>query len=135
MSLFSKPRRLFKCVYYVDFLRGTLRPQYLHKLGNYPRWQFNDGVQYVKCIYIHICVLFLFLFNQDTRRLIRNIEKKLINCQLAVFNETCLNICKYIYVYIVFYCRVRVCACWHWTPCIYIYIYIKTWKISHKHKW
>ena len=38
---------------------------------------------------------FLFLFNQETRRLIRNIEnieKKLINCQLAVvFNETCLN--------------------------------------------
>ena len=39
---------------------------------------------------------FLFLFNQDTRRLIsniENIENKLINCQLAVvFNETCLNI-------------------------------------------
>ena len=38
---------------------------------------------------------FLFLFNQETRRLIRkieNIEKKLINCQLAVlFNQTCLN--------------------------------------------
>ena len=38
---------------------------------------------------------FLFLFNQETRKLIRNIEnieKKLINCQLAVvFNETCLN--------------------------------------------
>ena len=36
-----------------------------------------------------------FLFNQDARRLIRNIEnieKKLINCQLAaVFNGTCLN--------------------------------------------
>ena len=38
---------------------------------------------------------FLFLFNQETRKIIRNIEnidKKLINCQLAVvFNETCLN--------------------------------------------
>ena len=38
---------------------------------------------------------FLFVFSQETRRLIRNIEnidKKLINCQLAVvFNETCLN--------------------------------------------
>ena len=38
---------------------------------------------------------FLFLFNQETRKLIRNIEnieKKLINCQLAVvFKETCLN--------------------------------------------
>ena len=54
---------------------------------------------------------FLFLFNQQTRRLIRNvdenIEKKWINCQLfneiinyqlpiIVFNETCLNI---IYLY------------------------------------
>ena len=41
---------------------------------------------------------FLFLFNQDTRKLIRNIEnieKKLINCQLAVvFNKT------YMYIYI-----------------------------------
>ena len=52
---------------------------------------------------------FLFLFNQETRKLIRyieNIEKKLINCQLAVvFNETCLNedilsIYTNIYVYI-----------------------------------
>ena len=38
---------------------------------------------------------FLFIFNQETRKLIRNIEnieKKLLNCQLAVvFNETCLN--------------------------------------------
>ena len=38
---------------------------------------------------------FLFLFNQETRRLIRsieNIEKKLMNCQLAVvFNKICLN--------------------------------------------
>ena len=44
---------------------------------------------------------FLFLFNQETRKLIRNIgniEKKLTKCQLAVlFNETYLNI--YIYIY------------------------------------
>ena len=38
---------------------------------------------------------FLFLFNQDTRKHIRNIEnteKKFIKCQLAIlFNNTCLN--------------------------------------------
>ena len=52
---------------------------------------------------------FLFLFNQETGRLIRNIEnieKKLINCQLGVvFNKTCLNeyilpIYTNIYIYI-----------------------------------
>ena len=40
-----------------------------------------------KCFVEHNFANFLFLFNQETRRLIRNIEnieKKLINCQLAV---------------------------------------------------
>ena len=52
---------------------------------------------------------FLFLFNQETRRLIRNIEnikKKLINYLLAVvFKEACLNedilpIYTNIYIYV-----------------------------------
>ena len=50
-------------------------------------------------------MLIYFLFNQETRRLIRNIEnieKKSINCQLAViFNETCLNTtCIYVYIHV-----------------------------------
>ena len=53
---------------------------------------------------------FLFLFNQDTRTHIRNIEnteKKFIKFQLAIlFNNTCLNenilpsYTKYIYIYL-----------------------------------
>ena len=61
--------------------------------------------------YILYIANFLFLLNQDTRKLIRNIEnieKKLIDCQLAVvFNKTCLNedilpvySNTYIYIYI-----------------------------------
>ena len=60
---------------------------------------------------------FLFLFNQGTRRLIRNIEnieKKLINFQLAVvFNEICLNtfinMNKFVYVYIYIYGYIYTC--------------------------
>ena len=48
----------------------------------------------------------LFSFNKETRRLIRNIGKKIVNCQLtALFNEKCLNkdilpIHTNIYIYI-----------------------------------
>ena len=56
-------------------------------------------------VYFYNFANFLFLFNRETRKLIRNIlkniEKKLINYQLAiVFNETCLNIYIYLYLYI-----------------------------------
>ena len=50
--------------------------------------------------------MFLFLFNQDTRKLIRKIENKLINWQLAVlFNKKYLNI--FIYIHIMYYILLR----------------------------
>ena len=52
--------------------------------------------------YILYIANFLFLLNQDTRKLIRNIEnieKKLINCQVTVVTKTCLNENIYINIF------------------------------------